>query len=190
MSGRRSGMGDDPTSRRALLATALEASEVVTEIRAMLNTDNGFTPREINIMTLRWGLLDGEPKTLGEIGIAIGVTRERARQLERQCLAKLRNRAVGSRLAVINEFSEVVDFVDIRHAGADTSPINPRDRLVRCPQCQQRQFLPSSPIQDGMPPGGRPRKYCSNACRQAAYRARRGATTTAATERLARIGHS
>jgi RNA polymerase primary sigma factor len=47
-------------------------------------------PREAHILQLRYGLLDGEMHTLEEVGKAIGVTRERVRQLEAQALARLR----------------------------------------------------------------------------------------------------
>jgi RNA polymerase primary sigma factor len=47
-------------------------------------------PREAHILQLRYGLLDGEMHTLEEVGKAIGVTRERVRQLEAQALNRLR----------------------------------------------------------------------------------------------------
>ena len=46
--------------------------------------------REAHILQLRYGLLDGEMHTLEEVGKAIGVTRERVRQLEAQALNRLR----------------------------------------------------------------------------------------------------
>jgi RNA polymerase primary sigma factor len=46
--------------------------------------------REAKILQLRYGLLDGEQYTLEEVGKAIGVTRERVRQLEAQALNRLR----------------------------------------------------------------------------------------------------
>jgi RNA polymerase primary sigma factor len=45
--------------------------------------------REAKILRLRYGLNDGEPKTLKEIGEEIGLTRERVRQIEHEALAKL-----------------------------------------------------------------------------------------------------
>lgn len=42
-------------------------------------------------MSLRFGLMDGRPRTLDEIGKHLGLTRERIRQLEKQSLAKLRH---------------------------------------------------------------------------------------------------
>ena len=49
-----------------------------------------LTDREKTLVTLRFGLLDGEPSTLQQIGRVFGLTRERVRQLEEQALEKLR----------------------------------------------------------------------------------------------------
>jgi RNA polymerase primary sigma factor len=50
-----------------------------------------LTPREAIIMSMRFGLYDGNPHTLDEIGKHLGLTRERIRQLEKQSLSKLRH---------------------------------------------------------------------------------------------------
>jgi RNA polymerase primary sigma factor len=47
-------------------------------------------PREARILKLRYGLLDGKSRTLGEVGKKLGVTRERVRQIESQALRRLR----------------------------------------------------------------------------------------------------
>ncbi len=52
---------------------------------------DALTPREATIMAMRFGLYDGNPHTLDEIGKALGLTRERIRQLEKQPLSKLRH---------------------------------------------------------------------------------------------------
>ncbi|MBB6473998.1 RNA polymerase primary sigma factor [Sphaerisporangium rubeum] len=73
---------------------APEASEVVdrqllgAELRGVLGN---LTPREAKIMALRFGLVDGKPHTLDEIGKHLGLTRERIRQLEKESLSKLRH---------------------------------------------------------------------------------------------------
>ncbi|WP_236542791.1 RNA polymerase sigma factor RpoD [Spiractinospora alimapuensis] len=53
----------------------------------------GLSAREQRIIQLRFGLQDGHPRTLEEVGQEFGVTRERIRQIEAKTLAKLRNPA-------------------------------------------------------------------------------------------------
>jgi RNA polymerase primary sigma factor len=48
-------------------------------------------PREVRILQLRYGLLDGQSYTLEEVGRKMGVTRERVRQIEAQALTRLRH---------------------------------------------------------------------------------------------------
>ncbi len=52
--------------------------------------DSSLSPREKKVLELRYGLLDGETKTLEEIGLMFKVTRERIRQIEENALNKLR----------------------------------------------------------------------------------------------------
>ena len=158
---RRQGSPNDPTPQPALRV------EATSLIQAMLD-DLG--EREAGVITMRWGLKDGYPKTLDEIGRAYGVTRERIRQIESKCMSKLRYSSKSSPLAV-TDGKAVVGFVDIRRAAADLAPIYPVT-LIWCTHCHERQFDPRS----GVPAGGRPRKYCSDKCRQAAYRVRRRLT--------------
>ncbi|TDD76592.1 RNA polymerase sigma factor [Actinomadura darangshiensis] len=71
-----------------------EASELVDrqlmadQLRRTLDI---LSPREAKIMAMRFGLYDGTPRTLDEIGRALGLTRERIRQLEKESLSKLRH---------------------------------------------------------------------------------------------------
>jgi RNA polymerase primary sigma factor len=52
---------------------------------------NSLPPREVRILQLRYGLLDGQAYTLEEVGRKMGVTRERVRQIEAQALSRLRH---------------------------------------------------------------------------------------------------
>jgi RNA polymerase primary sigma factor len=71
-----------------------EASEMVDrqlmadQLRRTLGI---LSPREETIMSMRFGLYDGTPRTLDEIGKHLGLTRERIRQLEKESLSKLRH---------------------------------------------------------------------------------------------------
>jgi RNA polymerase sigma factor (sigma-70 family) len=51
---------------------------------------NALTEREAYVLKLRFGLIDGEPRVLDYIGECLGVTRERARQIEQKAIDKLR----------------------------------------------------------------------------------------------------
>jgi len=55
-------------------------------------------PREVRVLQLRYGLIDGETYTLEEVGKKLGVTRERVRQIEAQALSRLRHPAHARRL--------------------------------------------------------------------------------------------
>jgi RNA polymerase primary sigma factor len=57
-------------------------------LQEVLNT---LPPREVRILQLRYGLLDGQSYTLEEVGRKMGVTRERVRQIEAQALSRLRH---------------------------------------------------------------------------------------------------
>ena len=57
---------------------------------ALIDLISALTEKEALVMRLRFGLDDGDPKTLQAIGNALGVSRERIRQLEAKALRKLR----------------------------------------------------------------------------------------------------
>ena len=57
-----------------------------------------LTPREEKVLALRFGLEDGNPKTLEEVGKVFNVTRERIRQIEAKALRKLRHPSRSKRL--------------------------------------------------------------------------------------------
>ncbi|MBR5498518.1 MAG: RNA polymerase sigma factor RpoD [Clostridia bacterium] len=72
------------------LAPADAASQMLLKeaLNAVLKT---LTPREAKVLALRFGLDDGHPKTLEEVGAEFNVTRERIRQIEAKALRKLRH---------------------------------------------------------------------------------------------------
>lgn len=55
-----------------------------------------MSDREAGVLRLRFGLTDGYPRTLDEIGQTYGVTRERVRQIEQKAFQKLVNRHAGN----------------------------------------------------------------------------------------------
>jgi RNA polymerase primary sigma factor len=71
-----------------------EPVEMVTSgmLREQLNDIlSSLPPREVRILQMRYGLVDGETYTLEEVGRKLGVTRERVRQIEAQALSRLRH---------------------------------------------------------------------------------------------------
>jgi RNA polymerase primary sigma factor len=72
---------------------ALEAAAfglLQVQLQSVLATLN---EREAGVVRLRFGLTDGRPRTLAEIGQVYGVSRERIRQIEARSMAKLRHPA-------------------------------------------------------------------------------------------------
>ncbi len=74
---------------------ALERHVLREEIDSMLDR---LPEREQTVVELRFGLRDGRPRTLEEIGRQFGLTRERIRQIEAKALNELRDPALGARL--------------------------------------------------------------------------------------------
>jgi RNA polymerase primary sigma factor len=82
-------LGDFIQDSQAVIAVdAVSYTLLRDHLQSVLAT---LTKREASIVRLRFGLTDGQPRTLDEIGQAHGVTRERIRQIETRTLAKLRH---------------------------------------------------------------------------------------------------
>ena len=65
------------------------------QLIAVLDT---LTPREEKVLRLRYGIDDGRPRTLEEVGKEFNVTRERIRQIEAKALRKLRHPSRSKKL--------------------------------------------------------------------------------------------
>ncbi len=82
-------LGDFIKDERNLSPEEFATNEMLKdEISQVLET---LTEREENVIRLRFGLEDGKPRTLEEVGQMFGVTRERIRQIEAKALRKLRH---------------------------------------------------------------------------------------------------
>jgi len=89
-------MGEDDFSLSDLLEDPAAVAPSEAAARAMLNQAvsealGELSERERKVVRLRFGLEDGEMRTLEEVGREFGVTRERIRQIESKTLAKLRH---------------------------------------------------------------------------------------------------
>ncbi|RYV52991.1 RNA polymerase sigma factor [Pengzhenrongella frigida] len=100
-------LGEDGDSQ---FGDLIEDSEAVVAIDAvsfaLLRDQLGqvldtLSEREAGVVTMRFGLTDGQPKTLDEIGKVYGVTRERIRQIESKTMSKLRH---PSRSQVLRDY--------------------------------------------------------------------------------------
>ena len=75
-----------------------DAASVSMLQEQLAKTLEGLAERERKVITLRFGLEDGHPRTLEEVGREFGVTRERIRQIESKTLAKLRHPSRSQKL--------------------------------------------------------------------------------------------
>lgn len=135
-----------------------------------------LSEREATVIAMRFGLADGLPKTLDEVGKVYGVSRERIQQIENKVMSLLRHK---SRTTVLR------DYLDNEHYPTDWDELSslslaerglihcekhgwcemPSSRWTTCEYCPCPVF-----IEGGT---GRPQRYCSDACKQVAYRRRR-----------------
>lgn len=69
---------------------------------------SSLTERERIVLVERFGLLDGKPKTLEEVGVQFKVTRERVRQIEAKALRKMRHPTRASQLQAFLEVAEKI----------------------------------------------------------------------------------
>ncbi|MEH3034830.1 MAG: RNA polymerase sigma factor [Aeromicrobium erythreum] len=79
-------------------ADAVSFTLLQEQLHAVLDT---LSERESGVVSMRFGLTDGQPKTLDEIGKVYGVTRERIRQIESKTMSKLRH---PSRSQVLRDY--------------------------------------------------------------------------------------
>ncbi|GGL43594.1 hypothetical protein GCM10012283_27700 [Phycicoccus endophyticus] len=75
-------------SEAVVPADAVSFTLLQEQLHSVLDT---LSEREAGVVSMRFGLTDGQPKTLDEIGKVYGVTRERIRQIESKTMSKLRH---------------------------------------------------------------------------------------------------
>jgi RNA polymerase primary sigma factor len=85
-------------SEAVVPADAVSFTLLQEQLHSVLDT---LSEREAGVVSMRFGLADGQPKTLDEIGKVYGVTRERIRQIESKTMSKLRH---PSRSQVLRDY--------------------------------------------------------------------------------------
>ena len=75
-----------------------ESATILMLKEQLLEVLNSLTPREQKVIMLRYGIDDGHPRTLEEVGREFNVTRERIRQIEAKALKKLRHPSRSKKL--------------------------------------------------------------------------------------------
>ncbi|HRC13163.1 MAG TPA: RNA polymerase sigma factor, partial [Dermatophilaceae bacterium] len=85
-------------SEAVVPAEAVSFTLLQEQLHSVLDT---LSEREAGVVSMRFGLTDGQPKTLDEIGKVYGVTRERIRQIESKTMSKLRH---PSRSQVLRDY--------------------------------------------------------------------------------------
>lgn len=86
---------------KAVDETSISPYEATTRSllrQQLLSVIDTLTPREQKVIRMRYGLDDGFPKTLEQVGLEFNVTRERIRQIEAKALRKLRNPSRSKKL--------------------------------------------------------------------------------------------
>jgi hypothetical protein len=173
---RRHGSSSDPTSRRVL---GLEGKEILYSIL------DSFSERQADVIRLRFGLTDGRPRSLTEIARIYGISRYKATCIVQQAIGRIRTDSDSvNALSVWNEEGQVRDKesvddfwaflapVDVVNTPSYVSSLTAVKGVSWCSQCREVPLMGHE-----ISKGGRPRKYCSARCRQAAYQSRKASRT-------------
>ncbi len=169
---RRHAASQDPIGRRVLPEEAL---------KLLTQTLYTMSPLEKTMIELRFGLRDGRPRSLVEIGRILGFPQRNMRSIESKVMSKIRHPSRSDHLrGLLDEHLRPIPEHIRTWVLGGTSENRP---LVHCDQhgwsdpgtaADAVQVCGNCPC--ALTPNwqGRPRKYCSDACRQSAYRARKG----------------
>jgi hypothetical protein len=127
------------------------------KIDQLLDALTNIGLREASMIALRYGIDDGQPKTLREIGYIYGVSRKRVAEIISRGIADLRNPpTIPPHWRAGQNFYSFTILADNRDW---------------CLHCRKVALVPKNESNGAR--AGRARRYCSDACRQAAYRTRK-----------------
>ena len=96
-------IGEGDSELGALLEDRNAVSPSAEAARGLLGHEldevlRSLSPRERRVLQLRFGLTDGQPRTLEEVGARLGISREMTRRLEREALARLRQPGLAEKV--------------------------------------------------------------------------------------------
>ena len=162
-------------------------------VQAVEEALDDLNDREKEVVRLRFGLVDGQPRTLEEVGKEFGVTRERIRQIESKTLAKLRHPQRSQKLRDYLDSEYTRRSAERERRGARRPPVadrrrrgwrasRPHERLRRSGRRRRGRRLGMG--RRGPPCASRARRSQGRACAprpRASRRCRRRALRTGAT---------
>lgn len=164
----------DPTEAAALTASLVADLNAATAL---------LSERDRLVIIKRFGLSDGEPRTLGELAAELGVSKSRIREIEANALSRLRHPYRSRRLRdhldddlpdrVLREYLADTIATHALHAADQQGDLVFCDRHGWTMGGHSSPTCANCPCAIGSRDGaGRPRRYCSSRCRQASYRLR------------------
>jgi RNA polymerase sigma factor (sigma-70 family) len=115
-----------------------ESSEIQSDAIAMRQALDGLSAREQRVLRLRFGIEDGRPRTLEEIGAELNVTRERIRQIQNKGLRKLRHPSRGRWLQLATS--------DRPMMAAEGSESATEVRIVKMDESATDVVIPDGPV--------------------------------------------
>ncbi|MFC0436483.1 sigma factor-like helix-turn-helix DNA-binding protein [Kutzneria buriramensis] len=170
---------------------------LLQQMNSVLHT---LRPRDAEVIALLYGLRDGLARSRADVAASLDLTRDEVRQIESRAMSSLRH---PTRAQVVRDYLDGPGHVLVPDAVRAQLLGRPEphwttghcDRhgawravitsLVTCAVCPC-PLTPQGPVttRSTIKEFGRPRRYCSDACRQAAYRQRVQARKTTATGEL------
>ncbi|WP_196425315.1 sigma factor-like helix-turn-helix DNA-binding protein [Amycolatopsis camponoti] len=166
--------------------TVLDGSRHVTAVLTLAQLESvleSLSCRQAELVTLRYGLRDGAPRSRAETAALLGLSAAQVTRLEEEAFRLMRHPSRSQHLRdyVDSDVAVVPDTVRAGIMGKADAPT-----LGRCARHGYFELATGSALCSICPCPitaarsaashlGRPRDYCSNACRQASYRRRRQA---------------
>ena len=155
-----------PSRNGSRVPDSAVAALLLEQLNAVFDT---LSERQAGIICQTFGITDGQRRSDSEIGQLYSISPERVKDLRATAMRSLRH---PSRTQILRDYMD--DLEDLRAILEDRDHRTAIGSPVRCPNhgwtLPIGNVCPKCPCYIEMPLKGRRRLYCSNACRQAAYR--------------------